>query len=655
MTSRKGKAMVSPAKHRKMADPSVVTKHRVVAIGLALAMSGSLIGMVAPAAQAATPNTTVTLTFDDANADQVAAASYINGLGMKGTFFTPSGYIGSPNYLTVAQVQALQAAGNEIGGHTVTHPDLTTLDTAEATRQICNDRVNLTNMGLNIENFAYPFAATNAAVETIVKNCGYNSARGLGDTRSKVPGSETFPYAATLPPADPYDTAAPDEVDNTWTLADLQALVTNASANGGGWLQYTFHHIGTGIDPGSGVADPLTVSTALFQEFATWLSQQVTAGTITVKTVKDVIGGTTKPTVNGPAAPAPRTQGNLILNPSLETKGLNGSPYPNCWAPGSYGTNTPTFTTVSPGHAGTATAAEQIVMSGYTNGDAKLLQQMDLGECAPSATPGHTYLTKAWYKSGVSTQFEAYYRTGLGNWVYWTASPFFAASATTWAQASWTTPAVPAGASAISIGLNIVANGTLVTDDYEMYDSASVKTFTDVPTTEPFYTEVSWASNNLITTGYPDGTFRPLANIDRNAMAAFIYRLAGSPAYTAPAVSHFTDVPVGAPFYKEVNWLFDKGITTGYPDHTFKPFGSVNRDAVAAFLYRLNGKPAVPANAPTFVDVTPSNQFYNEIRWLASTGITTGYPGNLFKPGQAIARDAMAAFVYRYNLNFPKG
>ncbi|WP_425863754.1 S-layer homology domain-containing protein [Arthrobacter sp. TWP1-1] len=646
--------MVSNASPTRETKTSNFHKSRVIVAGLTLALTASTIGFVAPAAQAAVPST-VTLTFDDANLDQLGAATFINNLGMKGTFFTPSGYIGSPNYMSVSQVQALQAAGNEIGGHSVTHPDLTTMNVDEVTRQVCTDRVNLANMGLDIQNFAYPFASENAAVESIVQQCGYNSARGLGDVRSKSAESATFPFFETIPPANAYVTGAPDQVDNTWTLLDLQNLVTNANANGGGWVQYTFHHIGDGIDPGSGVADPLTVSTALFQEFSTWLAGQVTAGTVVVKTVKGVIGGTTKPLLAGPAAPAATTLGNLIQNPSMETPGPNDSPYPNCWAPGSYGANTPVYTAVSPGHGGTATAARQIGLSNYVSGDAKFLQQMDLGQCAPSATPGKTYLAKAWYKASGLTQFEAYYRTGLGNWVYWTASPMFAASSTEWAQASWISEPVPAGATAISIGLNILANGTLITDDYELYDTATVRSFTDVPATANFYKEVSWASNNLITTGYLDGTFRPLQNIDRNAMAAFMYRLAGSPAYTPPAVSHFKDVPPTGPFYKEVNWLYDQGITTGYADGTFRPFDSVNRDAVAAFLYRMNGKPAVPANAPTFVDVRTTTPFYNEIRWLAATGITTGYPGNLYKPIQPIARDAMAAFVYRYNQNFPKG
>lgn len=36
-----------------------------------------------------------------------------------------------------------------------------------------------------------------------------------------------------------------------------------------------------------------------------------------------------------------------------------------------------------------------------------------------------------------------------------------------------------------------------------------------------------------------------------------------------------------------------------------------------------------------------------EIEWLASTGITTGFPDGGFHPAGTITRQAMAAFLYR--------
>jgi peptidoglycan/xylan/chitin deacetylase (PgdA/CDA1 family) len=158
---------------------------------LTLTVAGLAAGV--PAAVAAAP-TVVTLTFDDGTADQLNAAQILNDSGLKGTFFIPSGAVGTPNYLTLANLQGLAAAGHEIAGHTVTHPDLTTLTSDQATRQICNDRVNLTNWGFRVTNIAYPFAGENATIEAIVKNCGYwTSSPWLAASGSYVQASFTTP------------------------------------------------------------------------------------------------------------------------------------------------------------------------------------------------------------------------------------------------------------------------------------------------------------------------------------------------------------------------------------------------------------------------------------------------------------------------------
>jgi peptidoglycan/xylan/chitin deacetylase (PgdA/CDA1 family) len=82
-------------------------------------------------AKAATSPVTVSLTFDDSNADQLPAEQTMKSLGLHGTFYTVSGWVNQPSYLTLAQVQQVAADGNEIAGHTIEHPDLPTLAAAE--------------------------------------------------------------------------------------------------------------------------------------------------------------------------------------------------------------------------------------------------------------------------------------------------------------------------------------------------------------------------------------------------------------------------------------------------------------------------------------------------------------------------------------------
>lgn len=203
--------------------------------------------------------------------------------------------------------------------------------------------------------------------------------------------------------------------------------------------------------------------------------------------------------------------------------------------------------------------------------------------------------------------------------------------------------------------------------------------FTDVPVGTQFFSEIEWLARKGVSTGWgeADGsrTFRPAESVYRDAMAAFLYRLAGSPAYTPPAVSPFSDVTPTTQFYKEIAWLAEKEISTGWREadgtRTFRPWEPVNRDAMAAFIFRwvaLTYSPAewdefgmgngvhpddyteqmAASDSLQFTDVVSTTQFHLEISWLFQHGVSKGWPvDNTFRPWQPVARDAMAAFMHR--------
>ncbi len=179
--------------------------------------------------------------------------------------------------------------------------------------------------------------------------------------------------------------------------------------------------------------------------------------------------------------------------------------------------------------------------------------------------------------------------------------------------------------------------------------------FADVPDGMMFHQEMSWLANEGISTGWPDGTFRPLQAINRDAMAAFLYRLEGEPEFKAPAKSPFKDLSTGQQFYKEMTWLYSKGISTGWTEkdgsRTYRALQPINRDAMAAFLYRYAGSPSVSLAAVSpFKDINKSTLYYREMVWLQQSGITTGWADGTYRPLQPINRDAMAAYLYRYSL-----
>jgi peptidoglycan/xylan/chitin deacetylase (PgdA/CDA1 family) len=587
---------------------------RAVKIFASLAVCATVVsGLVGmQAAQAAPAPTVVSLTFDDSNADQLTALATLQANGLHGTFYTITGSIGAPNYLTLADLNTIYADGNEIGGHTVNHPDLTLESTDETQRQVCDARNQLTAWGFPQTSFAYPYATVNTSVEQIVQQCGYNSARSLGDVLTQE-GGEPGVYAESIPPVDPFALQAPDEVDATWTLTDLENTVTNAENHGGGWDILTFHHI---CEPGSVNCDPtVSITPELFDQFVSWLAAHIASTpTTTVKTVAQVIGGTVKPTVQAPPPPA---ISGAITNSSLETAITPG--VPNCWSAYSFGANSPTYAETTDAHTGKV--AELITMTGYSDGDAKILPTFDTGGCTPGATAGHEYLLGAWYKSTVVTQFELYTRNANGGFDYWTASPWFAA-ASTWTQATWTTPPVPAGVTGISFGLNIFSNGTLTTDDYSDTDATLIA---------PAFTADTPPSTGMVgvaysytyqATGKPSPTFaiasgRLPAGLTLNAttgvlsgtpttVGTSIFSVRASNGVETAAVSALTVITIGVARMAPA-FTADTPPATGTTGTTY------------SYTYKATGSPA-----PTFA--VASGKLPTGLTLNATTGVLSGKP-----------------------------
>jgi peptidoglycan/xylan/chitin deacetylase (PgdA/CDA1 family) len=406
----------------------------------------------------------VTLTFDDGVADQIVGQQLLQQHGMVGTFYINSSFIGLPGYMTRAQLDDLKANGHEIGGHTVSHQLLTSLSADEQNRQICQDRDTLLSWGYDVTSFAYPFAEFDATTKSIVSQCGYNSARAVGDLYSPHNNCSDCPATEPVPPADPYAVRTPDDVISNWTLTDLQNLVMHAELTGG-WLPLNLHH----VCATNCVVE--SISPTVLDQFLAWLQPRSdpTIAT-TVRTVQQVLGGAVQPAVAPTPPPAPGEPGvNTVRNASLETPSATDPNLPDCWNSAGYGTNTATQTRVTDAHTGTY--ASQIVMTSRTDGDAKMVPRFDLGQCSSSVAQGRTYEVSAWFKSDAQVFFTMYKRNAVGQWSYWTQSPRIAPSSI-WTQATWITPPPPADAVAASFGLTIDSVGTLTTDDYGLADTA---------------------------------------------------------------------------------------------------------------------------------------------------------------------------------------
>lgn len=187
-----------------------------------------------------------------------------------------------------------------------------------------------------------------------------------------------------------------------------------------------------------------------------------------------------------------------------------------------------------------------------------------------------------------------------------------------------------------------------------------VAVFADVPPGAAFYDDIMWLWTEGITRGWtaPDGTLQFGASdpIRREAMAAFLYRAMGEPAFVPPTTSPFADLNPGDAFYAEITWLAAEGIAPGAGSpggaSTFRPTDLVTREVMALWIFRTVGDPgyAAPETSP-FVDVPTSHPSYREIAWMGETGVSTGVPldagGFAYVPGDDVTREAMAAFLHR--------
>ena len=181
-------------------------------------------------ASTAAANTYVSLTFDDGNADQLAALPILADHDMDGTFYIITNRVGRPNsqYMTWSDVQTIYDDGNEIGGHTRDHTHLNdpTFTDAQIQDQICGGRQDLLARGYPQVSFAYPFGDHDARSEGFVQSCGYLSGRGV----SGLQQATGEPDAEWIPPSNQWVVRTRGSVDVNDTLPEIEDWIADAEA-----------------------------------------------------------------------------------------------------------------------------------------------------------------------------------------------------------------------------------------------------------------------------------------------------------------------------------------------------------------------------------------------------------------------------------------
>ena len=181
-------------------------------------------------------------------------------------------------------------------------------------------------------------------------------------------------------------------------------------------------------------------------------------------------------------------------------------------------------------------------------------------------------------------------------------------------------------------------------------DSKPKLPFTDVSTSDWFYSDVMFVYENGLFSGTDSRSFSPNASMTRAMLVTVLYRLEGEPAGTGS--SSFSDVRSGSYYEKAVAWAAANGIVTGTGSTSFSPDAKVTREQLAAILYRYAQYKKLDTDAgaklDSFSDAGNVSGYASEaLSWAVSEGLINGASGRLTPKGDA-TRAQVAAILHRF-------
>ncbi len=186
----------------------------------------------------------------------------------------------------------------------------------------------------------------------------------------------------------------------------------------------------------------------------------------------------------------------------------------------------------------------------------------------------------------------------------------------------------------------ILLFSTVGTAYAEQNGQVNSSSFIDVPKTHWAYKEMMYMAENKIITGYGNGYFGAADPITREHLAAFLYR------YLKPKDSTnnpFVDIG-DSNFKKEILALTARGIFSVNTEKKFNPKNNMTRAEMATVLVKTFD--LKPQGNVEFTDM--KDHWANEyVKILAGNNITSGTGDGNFNPNGIVTREQFSMFLYR--------
>lgn len=172
------------------------------------------------------------------------------------------------------------------------------------------------------------------------------------------------------------------------------------------------------------------------------------------------------------------------------------------------------------------------------------------------------------------------------------------------------------------------------------------------------YESVKYVYENNIMSGMINSQgelyFEPDGALTRAMFASVLYRMAGSPDVTF--VNRFSDVAPGKWYSDAVIWASSKGIVYGFPDGNFRPNANITREQIARMIKLYADVQGIDTGASadlsSFADKAEvSSWALEEIRWAVGAGIMVGETRNgvyYLKPGGEATRAECASLLTQF-------
>ena len=207
--------------------------------------------------------------------------------------------------------------------------------------------------------------------------------------------------------------------------------------------------------------------------------------------------------------------------------------------------------------------------------------------------------------------------------------------------------------------ITYVTDGGTINGEYPTTYTKGTVTVLPTDVTKPGYTFLGWF------TAYSGGVLVKQIGATETGEKTFYARwqktvlppppiTPGTP--SAPVTPAKPAAPVGLPFadvsgsdwfYNDVRYVYEKGIMDGTGADRFSPNAPLTRAMIVTILYRMAGSPSVSGSSD-FTDVAAGKWFAKAVAWAAANGVVNGYGSGLFGPNDPVTREQLAAILYRY-------